>query len=75
VVIFLFKFQLIEKKIFIIPALLLDESMDWITHPGNDSAAFFRAKIQRRKKNVEMEFFGRAVVDKSRWSEEDRKKI
>jgi hypothetical protein len=24
--------------------------MDWITHPGNDSAAFFQAKIQRRKK-------------------------
>ncbi len=41
VVIFLFKFQLIAKKIFIIPALLLDKSMNWITHPGNDSAAFF----------------------------------
>ncbi len=53
----------------------MDESKDWITHPGNDSAAFFRAKIQRRKKNVEMEFFGRAVVDKSRWSEEDRKRF
>jgi hypothetical protein len=45
-----------EMKILLIQALLLDESMDWIMHPGNDSAAFFRAKIQRRKKCCDDKF-------------------